>query len=51
MTEPTKADQVAVYIDFDNVVISRYDEMHGERAYRNDGANVPNPPPRWRRSW
>jgi hypothetical protein len=36
-------DQVAVYIDFDNVVISRYDEMHGDRAYRDDGANSPTP--------
>jgi hypothetical protein len=36
-------DQVAVYIDFDNVVISRYDELHGERSYRSDGANAPEP--------
>ncbi|HWA68035.1 MAG TPA: NYN domain-containing protein [Mycobacteriales bacterium] len=32
-------DQVAVYIDFDNVVISRYDELHGERAFHNDNAS------------
>lgn len=36
-------DQVAVYIDFDNVVISRYDELHGERAFHNDGTNAPKP--------
>ena len=28
--------QVAVYFDFDNIVISRYDELHGARAYRDD---------------
>ena len=31
-------DQVAVYIDFDNVVISRYDELHGDGAFRGDEA-------------
>jgi uncharacterized LabA/DUF88 family protein len=36
MNEREKADQVAVYIDFDNVVISRYDELHGERAFHTD---------------
>lgn len=30
------SDRVAVYIDFDNVVISRYDEVHGKQAWRND---------------
>lgn len=32
------ADRVAVYIDFDNVVISRYDHVHGDGAWRADDA-------------
>ncbi|MGF9755467.1 NYN domain-containing protein [Microvirga sp. 0TCS3.31] len=32
------ADRVAVYIDFDNVVISRYDHVHGRGAWRKDDA-------------
>lgn len=32
------ADRVAVYIDFDNVVISRYDQVHGDGAWRKDDA-------------
>jgi hypothetical protein len=31
-------DRVAVYIDFDNVVISRYDSLHGDGAWRRDEA-------------
>ena len=31
-------DRVAVYIDFDNVVISRYDNLHGDGAWRRDEA-------------
>jgi uncharacterized LabA/DUF88 family protein len=31
-------DRVAVYIDFDNVVISRYDNLHGDGAWRKDMA-------------
>lgn len=31
-------DRVAVYIDFDNVVISRYDALHGKGAWHADGA-------------
>jgi hypothetical protein len=31
-------DRVAVYIDFDNVVISRYDSAHGTGAWRKDQA-------------
>ncbi len=31
-------DRVAVYIDFDNVVISRYDNLHGDSAWRKDDA-------------
>ena len=32
------SDRVAVYIDFDNVVISRYDNVHGDGAWRKDDA-------------
>lgn len=28
--------RVAVYIDFDNIVISRYDQIHGRSAWRKD---------------
>ena len=28
--------RVAVYIDFDNIVISRYDQVHGRSAWRKD---------------
>jgi hypothetical protein len=37
-------ERVAVYIDFDNVVLSRYDELNGERSFHNDGAGNPQPP-------
>jgi hypothetical protein len=30
------SERVAVYIDFDNVVISRYDHVHGKQAWRKD---------------
>ena len=30
------ASRVAVYIDFDNVVISRYDNVHKDGAWRQD---------------
>ncbi len=30
------SERVAVYIDFDNVVISRYDSVHGNQAWRKD---------------
>lgn len=30
------SERVAVYIDFDNVVISRYDELHGKQSWRKD---------------
>ena len=30
------SDRVAVYLDFDNVVISRYDDLHGKQAWRKD---------------
>jgi hypothetical protein len=33
--EPT-AGRVAVYIDFDNIVISRYDEVHGRGDFQRD---------------
>ncbi|MBI4899205.1 MAG: hypothetical protein HY829_01870, partial [Actinobacteria bacterium] len=28
--------RVAVYIDFDNIVISRYDEVHGKGRFTRD---------------
>jgi uncharacterized LabA/DUF88 family protein len=34
------AERVAVYIDFDNVVISRYDHIHGDGAWRKDDARA-----------
>jgi hypothetical protein len=30
--------QVAVYLDFDNIVISRYDELHGQGSFKKDKA-------------
>ena len=30
------SERVAVYVDFDNVVISRYDDVHGKLAWRKD---------------
>lgn len=30
--------RVALYFDFDNIVISRYDQLHGDGAYRRDTA-------------
>ena len=38
------SERVAVYLDFDNVVISRYDDVHGKQAWRKDD---PRKPPRW----
>lgn len=37
--EPADA-RVAVYFDFDNVVISRYDQVHGRDAWRKDEARA-----------
>ena len=28
--------RIALYFDFDNIVISRYDQLHGDGAYRKD---------------
>ncbi|MGV0602671.1 NYN domain-containing protein, partial [Mycolicibacterium pulveris] len=30
--------RVAVYIDFDNIVISRYDQIHGRNSFQRDKA-------------
>ncbi|MHC5795648.1 NYN domain-containing protein [Lacisediminihabitans sp. FW035] len=30
--------RVAVYIDFDNIVVSRYNQLHGPRRFSTDGA-------------
>ena len=35
MTEPS-APRVAVYLDFDNIVISRYDQIHGRSSFQRD---------------
>ncbi|ULE33975.1 NYN domain-containing protein [Mycobacterium sp. IDR2000157661] len=35
MTEPG-ATRVAVYLDFDNIVISRYDQVHGRSSFQRD---------------
>ncbi|MGF2951066.1 NYN domain-containing protein, partial [Mycobacterium sp. THU-M116] len=37
MTEPV-APRVAVYLDFDNIVISRYDQVHGRNSFQRDKA-------------
>ena len=33
---PTAEPRVALYFDFDNIVISRYDQLHGDSQYRKD---------------
>lgn len=38
MAQQTDTDRVAVYVDFDNIVISRYDQLHGGGAWRKDNA-------------
>src|SRR5215207_2580638 len=35
--------RVALYFDFDNIVISRYDQLHGDSAYRKDTARGKSP--------
>ncbi len=37
MPEPTEG-RVAVYIDFDNIVISRYNQLHGKGVFQRDKA-------------
>ncbi|WP_168626755.1 NYN domain-containing protein [Cryobacterium sp. BB307] len=37
MAEPSDP-RVAVYIDFDNIVISRYDQLHGDQRFHRDKA-------------
>ncbi len=37
MTEPGSP-RVAVYLDFDNIVISRYDQVHGRSSFQKDRA-------------
>ncbi|WP_342023638.1 NYN domain-containing protein [Arthrobacter citreus] len=36
MNEPNDA-RVGLYIDFDNIVISRYQQLHGRNAFQRDG--------------
>lgn len=38
MTESATT-RVAVYLDFDNIVISRYDQVHGRNSFHKDKAN------------
>ena len=38
MPELVDSDRVAVYIDFDNIVITRYYQLHGDGAWRKDNA-------------
>ena len=40
MAEPGEA-RVAVYLDFDNIVISRYDQVHGRNSYQRDRGRQP----------
>jgi uncharacterized LabA/DUF88 family protein len=37
VTEPSNP-RVAVYLDFDNIVISRYDQIHGRNSFQRDRA-------------
>ena len=38
MSTDESAARVAVYIDFDNIVISRYDQVHRRGAFQSDDA-------------
>ena len=38
MSTDDSSARVGVYIDFDNIVISRYDQVHGDGAWRKDNA-------------
>ncbi len=42
MPEPIDT-RVAVYIDFDNIVVSRYNQLHGARRFSTDGARNSGP--------
>ena len=43
MTEPSAA-RVAVYLDFDNIVISRYDQVNGRNSFQRDKTKGLEPP-------
>ena len=43
MTQPSAA-RVAVYLDFDNIVISRYDQVNGRNSFQRDKAKGLEPP-------
>ncbi|BDI22882.1 NYN domain-containing protein [Herbiconiux sp. L3-i23] len=45
MAEAQPEARVGVYIDFDNIVISRYDEVHGDGSWRSDNARSVSPVP------
>lgn len=38
MSTDDSSARVGVYIDFDNIVISRYDQLHGDGSWRKDNA-------------
>lgn len=40
---PENDARVAVYIDFDNIVISRYDQVHGRESWRKENARDAKP--------
>ena len=40
----TQSGRVAVYLDFDNVVLSWYDRVHGRNAYSRDRQRIANEP-------
>ncbi|MCD2443633.1 NYN domain-containing protein [Agromyces sp. SYSU K20354] len=39
----TAEPRVALYFDFDNIVISRYDQLHGDSSYRKDTSRTKAP--------
>ena len=38
--------RVAVYLDFENLVASRYDEVHGKGSWKSDGQSAGRTPER-----
>ncbi|BBY28189.1 NYN domain-containing protein [Mycolicibacterium sediminis] len=45
MTEPGATTRVAVYLDFDNIVISRYDQVNGRSSFMKDKSKAKGLPP------
>ncbi|MTE22802.1 NYN domain-containing protein [Microbacterium sp. ZXX196] len=44
MTSPQDDGRVAVYLDFDNIVMSWYDRVHGRNSYNRDRARIAEDP-------